>query len=650
MKDQRGVLLLLALVITSIIVAAGLVLGTVIIRDVRLSTISDKGVIALYASETAAEDAIYHMFKLGEDASTLPTSGSLASGGSWTRESKTTDRRFVFDTLPRAATGEINIYNTANLNQAAGVESFSISWTSGSTMTVDIFEWDGTNLTSVGSSQYVCTGLPCDSIVVNTPVSSRAYQVLVTADNQTITDLIVSMFQNDGGAGDPVQVEIPVTVVATGEYQGARQAVQLRVPEPAPWGGVALPPAAVCGNGVVESGETCDDNNTTSGDGCSSACIIESPSATCGNGVVEAGESCDDGNATNVGTCNALCTALTYCSDGTVQNPDGAGVAEQCDDGNVNNNDGCDAACVLECGNGVLEPAEQCDPAMGGNPYGCTNACVVFGSGGGGVHRLSNGRILVAHGSGGLTLSEFSMGGGSFASPYYPSAGTVGFAECATGTVVIDGSDNVSCVRSTGSGMAIGQYPRSGAEGTLLNITGGTLHGSPLDMERASDGYWIIAYASLAKINFSGSMVAQIGNKPFGFCCDTGSADGQFTYATGVGISPSGEVFVADGGNNRIQVFSSGGSFVRKFNVFFNPMDVAVDGSHAYVLMSSGVQKYTHTGTLVTQWSVQTTISSEISLNAATGTIFVSEVDASKNYATVIREYSNTGALLNTAP
>ncbi|MFA4952972.1 MAG: myxococcus cysteine-rich repeat containing protein [Candidatus Pacearchaeota archaeon] len=34
-------------------------------------------------------------------------------------------------------------------------------------------------------------------------------------------------------------------------------------------------PAPVCGNGAVESGETCDDGNTANSDGCSSTCIIE---------------------------------------------------------------------------------------------------------------------------------------------------------------------------------------------------------------------------------------------------------------------------------------------------------------------------------------------------------------------------------------
>jgi len=37
----------------------------------------------------------------------------------------------------------------------------------------------------------------------------------------------------------------------------------------------SAPPAPVCGNGVLESGEQCDDGNTVSGDGCSSTCQTE---------------------------------------------------------------------------------------------------------------------------------------------------------------------------------------------------------------------------------------------------------------------------------------------------------------------------------------------------------------------------------------
>jgi cysteine-rich repeat protein len=50
----------------------------------------------------------------------------------------------------------------------------------------------------------------------------------------------------------------------------------------------------LCGNGIVTAPqEQCDDNNLTSGDGCSATCQNE----VCGDGVVTGTETCDDGNA-----------------------------------------------------------------------------------------------------------------------------------------------------------------------------------------------------------------------------------------------------------------------------------------------------------------------------------------------------------------
>jgi cysteine-rich repeat protein len=42
---------------------------------------------------------------------------------------------------------------------------------------------------------------------------------------------------------------------------------------------------SVCGNGVMEAGEECDDNNTTPADGCSATCITEHPDDCPGTAV-----------------------------------------------------------------------------------------------------------------------------------------------------------------------------------------------------------------------------------------------------------------------------------------------------------------------------------------------------------------------------
>ncbi len=81
--------------------------------------------------------------------------------------------------------------------------------------------------------------------------------------------------------------------------------------------GSSLPPygprtgvAAECGNGAIEVGETCDDSNTTSGDGCSETCQLEDGDAgptVDGGARVDAGPEFDggpdfDGGASDAGT------------------------------------------------------------------------------------------------------------------------------------------------------------------------------------------------------------------------------------------------------------------------------------------------------------------------------------------------------------
>ncbi len=64
----------------------------------------------------------------------------------------------------------------------------------------------------------------------------------------------------------------------------------------------------VCGNNLVETGEECDDGNTTPGDGCDENCQFE---GVCGDGNVDGGEGCDDGNTTPGDGCDENCQVET---------------------------------------------------------------------------------------------------------------------------------------------------------------------------------------------------------------------------------------------------------------------------------------------------------------------------------------------------
>jgi fibro-slime domain-containing protein len=182
--------------------------------------------------------------------------------------------------------------------------------------------------------------------------------------------------------------------------------------------GVDLPPlptGPVCGDSKVEAPETCDDSNSTPGDGCSGVCNIE-PNyqcppgggacvslVVCGDGKLTGSEACDDGNKVDADGCTAMCTVELgwtcnlpgmpcvktvnpRCGDGSID------VGEGCDDTNILSGDGCTSTCQREpgwkcptpgmkcikdpyCGDKSLDPGEQCDDGNNAPADGCTGAC-----------------------------------------------------------------------------------------------------------------------------------------------------------------------------------------------------------------------------------------------------------------------------------
>jgi len=139
-------------------------------------------------------------------------------------------------------------------------------------------------------------------------------------------------------------------------------------------------PVQICGNGIKEKDEQCDDGNNKNGDGCSATCTIEESTPYCGDGEInQSSEKCDDGNNTNGDGCSATCTIEEpdkYCGDGIINQS-----SEQCDDGNSTNGDGCSASCTIEeenkyCGDGIInQSSEECDDGNSKNGDGCSATC-----------------------------------------------------------------------------------------------------------------------------------------------------------------------------------------------------------------------------------------------------------------------------------
>jgi len=110
---------------------------------------------------------------------------------------------------------------------------------------------------------------------------------------------------------------------------------------------VEAPNRYICGNGICETGEVCDDgenNNDYDPDKCRPDCRLYG----CGDGVTDTGEECDAylsyGETNRPNICRNNCK-LPRCGDGIVD--DAAPYNEECDDGNTINTDGCSTRCKI---------------------------------------------------------------------------------------------------------------------------------------------------------------------------------------------------------------------------------------------------------------------------------------------------------------
>ncbi|MDE1770423.1 MAG: 6-bladed beta-propeller [Thaumarchaeota archaeon] len=129
----------------------------------------------------------------------------------------------------------------------------------------------------------------------------------------------------------------------------------------------------------------------------------------------------------------------------------------------------------------------------------------------------------------------------------------------------------------------IGKGMIDGATSIALDKSGNLYaldNGNPQVVEFSNDGTFIKEWGSYCNLFHNVGCVDPDGSGPFA------NGDGQFQDPNGIAIDASGNVYLTDTGNNRVEVFDSSGYFIYKFGEngngnaqFSDVMGIAVDNS-----------------------------------------------------------------------
>jgi DNA-binding beta-propeller fold protein YncE len=124
-----------------------------------------------------------------------------------------------------------------------------------------------------------------------------------------------------------------------------------------------------------------------------------------------------------------------------------------------------------------------------------------------------------------------------------------------------------------------------------------------------------------------------------------GSGDGQFYNPGRIAVDPSGNVFVGDFGNNRIEKFDANGNFLMAWGSFgggdgqfYNPTGLAVQfpqgNVYVYGAGNHRIQEFSNDGKFINKWILPLGISApsvrgnDIAVDSA-GNIFLTNANSS---------------------
>jgi hypothetical protein len=266
-KNERGVVLLLALLLIAAITATGVGFSLLIIGELKASSNIDNSIVAYYAAQNGVEHALLEV-KDGRANSTLDETinGTTGVGGivrmegsllplgvaaTWDTRQSTTSEDIILASVPKNKTVELDLLNPDDPAEASAVESVKFEWSDScegiSWLEIGYVYWTpGTQISWPTDSQMVykniaaCErgsghyGRPCDPYIANyfsATSPEKVYRLRIKALDCDVENLSITAYDTDNApTGDEIPIPSRVNIKSIGTYANSRIALTVSTP------------------------------------------------------------------------------------------------------------------------------------------------------------------------------------------------------------------------------------------------------------------------------------------------------------------------------------------------------------------------------------------------------------------------------------
>ncbi|MFH1046673.1 MAG: hypothetical protein V1738_00045 [Patescibacteria group bacterium] len=240
MRQDRGAILLFALLIMSSVIIGSIGLGTIILEMLQQTRISDDSVLAYYAAETGIEEAIYNVRQTGNLPPNIDEASpeSLDNNADWWG-TITGSTEIIYAEVDRFGFIEVSLYDPEAPAVATSIDHVVVSWSNPtSVLQASVVSWlPGGQV--VWSDDVARFENPFEfvggSATLSLGPAIKLHKLRLRAKDDALQDVTVRAY--DAG-GNPQSVPGQVRIDMTGDFSQSRRRLVATMPRGAPLSGI----------------------------------------------------------------------------------------------------------------------------------------------------------------------------------------------------------------------------------------------------------------------------------------------------------------------------------------------------------------------------------------------------------------------------